>query len=219
MLHSNRSACYLRERLYPCATLDSLVVVTGRLFNQTYDEFYLKCLHRLICATIGLNELNIVLDGFFQLSQDSAINFNLRSRYAQEFQRIQSHLPRLKAEFKTGRFNLKQMFNEQSSHSTTFFDIDRFHSDFSNESLIKKRHKRFLAKSSIPAGTLLVAQHAFASVQAAGVDVNRRLINEIERHLIVSPTPYKFDLIRPMSPIDQWFENETDADEDDDEFV
>jgi hypothetical protein len=34
-LHSNRSACYLRESLYPGANLDSFVVVTGRFFNRT----------------------------------------------------------------------------------------------------------------------------------------------------------------------------------------
>lgn len=219
ILHSNRSACYLRERLYPGANLDSIVVVTGRLFNQTYDEFYLKCLYRLICATIGLQEFNFILEGFFQLAQNSSINFNLRSRYAEEFHRLQSNLSRLKDEVKAGKYDLKRMFNERLKSSTSFFDIDRFHCDYYNHSSIKQRNNRLLAKCCIPAGTLLVVQHAFAFVKAEGIDVNRRLINEIEKHLMMAPTSWEFDCIRIMSPIDQWFENHTDADEDDYEFV
>ncbi|CAF4643092.1 unnamed protein product, partial [Rotaria sp. Silwood2] len=80
-LNSNRSACYLREHLYAGANLDSLVVVTGRFFNQTYDEFFLKCLYHLICANIGLQEFTFAPDELFNLSQNPSINFNLRLKY------------------------------------------------------------------------------------------------------------------------------------------
>jgi hypothetical protein len=218
-LHSNRSACYLRERLYPGANLDSFVVVTGRLCNQIYDEFFLKCLYRLMCATIGLQEFTLLLDRFFELSQNSSINFNLRMKYLEEFNQIRSNLPRLKDEFENGKYDLKQMFNDESMNSTSFFDIHLFHCDFNNNSCVKKRNNRSIAKCSIPAGTLLVVQHAFASVKSTGENADRRLINEIEKHLIMAPTAWEFDLIRMMPLIDQWFENETDADEDDYEFV
>ncbi|CAF2669855.1 unnamed protein product [Rotaria sp. Silwood2] len=89
-LNSNRSACYLREHLYAGANLDSLVVVTGRFFNQTYDEFFLKCLYRLICANIGLQEFTFAPDELFNLSQNPSINFNLRLKYTTDFNQIQS---------------------------------------------------------------------------------------------------------------------------------
>jgi hypothetical protein len=62
---------------------------------------------------------------------------------------------------------------------------------------------------------LLLVQHAFAFVQSNGDNPERRLLNEIEKHLIMAPTVWEFDLIRMIPSIDQWFENETDADEDD----
>ena len=67
-LHSNRSACYLRENLYPGANLDSLVIVTGRYCTKTYDEYFLKCLYRLICANIGLQEYSFSLDALFDFN-------------------------------------------------------------------------------------------------------------------------------------------------------
>jgi hypothetical protein len=76
-----------------------------------------------------------------------------------------------------------------------------------------------LAKCSIPAGTLLVVQHAFAFIQSNNENVDRQLINEIEKRLMMAPTVWEFDLIRMMPLIDHWFENETNADEDDYEFV
>jgi hypothetical protein len=218
-LHSNRSACYLRERLYPGASLDAFVVMTGRLCNQIYDDFFLKCLHRLICATIGLQEFTLLFDGFFQLAQHSSINFNLRLKYAEEFNRIRTNLPRLKDELENGKYDLKQMFNDESMNSTNLFDIHLFHCDFNNNSSIKKRNHRLLAKCSIPAGTLLVVQHAFAFIQSNNENVDRQLINEIEKRLMMAPTVWEFDLIRMMPLIDHWFENETNADEDDYEFV
>jgi hypothetical protein len=219
-LHSNRSACYLRERLYPGANLDSFIVVTGRFCNQTYDEFFLKCLYRLICATIGLQKYTFGLDGFFELSQNSSINFNLRWKYIQDFNELQSCLPRLKDEYQNGKYDLKQMFNNESINSTSFFDIHLFHSDYKNNSCIKKRNNNFYAKCLIPAGTLLLVQHAFAYVKSNGDDSDeRRLLNAIEKHLIMAPTVAEFNLVRLMPCINQWFENETDADEDDYEFV
>jgi len=218
-LHSNRSACYLRERLYPGANLDSLVVVTGRFCNKTYDEFFLKCLYRLICANIGLQEFTFVLDGFFELVENPSINFNLRLKYSQDFNQIQSCLPRLKEEYQNGKYDLKQMFSHQSIEQKSFFDIHLFHSDFKNNSCIKKRNNSFYAKYSIPAGTLLLVQHAFAFVKSNDDNDERRLLNAIEKHLIMAPTVWEFDTIRIIPCIDEWFENETDADEDDYEFV
>ncbi len=46
----------LPERLYLDVNLDSFIVVTGRFFNQIYDEFFLKCLCRLIGANVGIKE-------------------------------------------------------------------------------------------------------------------------------------------------------------------
>ncbi|CAF4061192.1 unnamed protein product [Rotaria sp. Silwood2] len=89
-LNSNHSACYLREHLYAGANLDSLVVVTGRFFNQTYDEFFLKYLYRLICANIELQEFTFAPDELFNLSQNPSINFNLRLKYTTDFNQIQS---------------------------------------------------------------------------------------------------------------------------------
>ena len=213
-LHSNRSACYLREQLYPGANLDSLVVVTGRFCNQSYDEFFLKCLYRLVCANIGLQEFTLALNGLFELSRNPAINHNLRMAYSIDFNRIQSHLPRLHQEYQHGEYDIKQMFNNQSLDQKTFFDINMFHADFHNDLCIKKRRNKFYAKCLIPAGTLLLVQHAFAFVKSGDND-ERRLLNQIEKHLIMAPTVWEFDSIRIMPCIDEWFENETDADEDD----
>jgi hypothetical protein len=213
-LHSNRSACYLREGFYPGAGFDAFTVVTNRLFSQTYDDFFLKCLYRLTCATISLQDFTLRLDGCFILAQNPSINFNLRMKYAEEFNRIQSNLPRLKDESKKGKYDLKQMFSKPSINSTSLFDIDLFHCDYNNDSCIKKRGNRLFAKCSIPAGTLLVVQHAFAFVQSIDENADRRLINEIEKRLIMTPTVWTFDEIRMMPLINHWFENEPDADED-----
>ncbi|CAF3539747.1 unnamed protein product [Rotaria sp. Silwood1] len=213
-LHSNRSTCYLREHLYPGANFDSLVVVTGRFFSQTYDEFFLKCLYRLACANIGLQEFTFALDELFNLSQNPSINFNLRLKYTKDFNQIQSALPRLKNEYQHGEYDLKQMFNNESIHQTTFFDIHMFHSNFYNSLCIKKRNQNSYAKCCIPSGTLLLVQHAFTFVKS-GIDDERRLLNAIEKHLIMAPTAWEFDLIRVMPYINEWFENETDADEND----
>ena len=137
-MHSNRSACYLREHLYSSANFDSLVVATGRFFNQNYDEFFLECLYRLLCANIGLQEFTLALDELFDISQSSSLNFNLRLKYKTDFNQIQSALPRLKYEHQHGEYDIKQMFMNESLDQTTFFDIYLFHSNFYNSFLHKK---------------------------------------------------------------------------------
>jgi hypothetical protein len=148
-LQSNRSACYLRERLYHGAILDSFVVVTGGVCNQTFDELFLKCLYRLICANIGLNDLTIVLDELFDLYQNPSINFNLRMKHTNDFNQIQSVLPRLRKEYQSGEYDLKQMFNNQSIDQMNLFDIHSFHSNFENKSCVKRRNNSLYAKCSI----------------------------------------------------------------------
>jgi hypothetical protein len=217
-LHSNRSACYLREGLYPGANLDSFVVVTGRFFNRTYDEFFLKCLHRLICSNIGLQRYEY-LQNYFELLQNSSINFNLRMKYFEDFNNIQLCLPRLKEEYQNGKYDLKQMFNNQLIDQKTFFDIQLFHSDYKNNLYLKKRNNSVYAKCSIPSGSLLLVQQAFAFVKSDDNNDQRRLLNTIEKHLIMAPTIWEFNTIRVMPRIEQWFKNEIDVDEDDYELV
>jgi hypothetical protein len=218
-LHSNRSACYLREGLYPGANLDSFVVVTGRFFNRTYDEFFLKCLHRLICSNIGLQKYKF-LQNYFELLQNSSINFNLRIKYFEDFNNIQLCLPRLKDEYQNGKYDLKQMFNNQLIDQKTFFDIQLFHSDYKNNLYLKKRNNSVYAKCSIPSGSLLLVQQAFAFVKSDDDNNDqRRLLNTIEKHLIMAPTIWEFNTIRIMPRIEQWFKNEIDVDEDDYELV
>ncbi|CAF1317832.1 unnamed protein product [Rotaria magnacalcarata] len=213
-LHSNRSACYLREHLYSSAKLDSMVVVTAHFFSQTYDEFFLKCLYRLMCADIGLQESTFSLEGLFDKLKNLATNFILRSQYEAHFHDIQSALPRLKQENQHGEYNLKQMFNNESLDQKSFFDIHTFHFKFYNDSFIKKRKHGLYAKLSIPSGTLLLVQDAFAFVKS-GENDERRLLNVIEKHLIMAPTHWEFNRLRSMPSIDEWFDNETDAEEDD----
>ncbi|CAF4892677.1 unnamed protein product, partial [Rotaria magnacalcarata] len=43
----------------------------------------------------------------------------------------------------------------------------------------------------------------------------RRLLNVIEKHLIMAPTHWEFNRLRSMPSIDEWFDNETAAEEDD----
>ncbi|CAF1092693.1 unnamed protein product [Rotaria sordida] len=186
-LHSNRSACYLREHLYPGANLDSLVVVT---------------------------EFTYVFDELFNLSQNSSINFNLRLKHTIDFNQIQTALPRLKHEYQHGEYDLKQMFNNESLDQIIFFDIHMFHSNFYNDSCIKKRNQNLYAKCCIPSGTLLLVQHAFTFVKS-GINDERRLLNAIEKHLIMASNAWEFHLIRIIPCINEWFKNETDADEND----
>ena len=214
--YSNRSACYLREGFYPGAGHDALFVISGRLFTQSLDDLFLKSLYRLACATISLRDFTIRLDGCLLVAQNSLSNVHLRMEYAEKFNRLQLNLPRLKDELNNGKYDIKQMFNNPSNNSTSLFDIDSFHYDFNNDSCIKKRSNRLFANCSIPAGTLLVVQHAFAFVQSTDGNADRRLINEIEKRLTMTPTEWTFDSIRMMPLIDQWLENETDDDDDED---
>lgn len=219
-LHSNRSSCYLQEHLYSGASLDSFIVVTGRVFNQSYDEYFLKCLYRLLCSKIGSQEHTSTLEQFFELSQNSSINFPLRLKYFADFEQIKKNLPRLKDESQKGKFDLKKIFQNLSINQKTLFDIEHFHSNFKNKLYLKKRNRHFYAKGSIPPGTLLFVQNVFAFVETKGGNADQRLLNEIEKHLIMSPSRAQFDTISSMPVIKQWVNNQTDfyvVDEDDDD--
>lgn len=218
--HSNRAACYVREGLYGGSNLDTFVVVIGRHHNETHDELFFKCLYRLISSMIALQKCTHLLDKFFELAQNSSINNNLHGKYLQDINEVRSCLPRLKDEYQNGKYDLKQMFNNQSINQTNLFNSHLFHSNYRNNSCIKQRNESFYAKSSIPAGTLLLVENAFVFVKSDdGITDERRLLNAIEKHLIIAPTVLEFNSIRHMPHIYQWFENETDANEDDAEFV
>jgi hypothetical protein len=66
---------------------------------------------------------------------------------------------------------------------------------------------------------LLLVQQAFAFVKSDDNNDQRRLLNTIEKHLIMAPTVWEFNTIRVMPRIEQWFKNEIDVDEDDYELV
>jgi hypothetical protein len=67
--------------------------------------------------------------------------------------------------------------------------------------------------------SLLLVHHAFAFIKSGGGDDDRRLLNQIEKHLFLSPTASEFDVIRQMPCINEWFEDETEADENDYELL
>ena len=216
-LHSNRSSCYLQEQIYSGASLDSFMVVTGRVFTHTFDEYFLKCLYRLACATIGSQEYSMILDSFLRLSQNDSIYFQLRLKYFQDFDQLQKNLPRLRDEFEKGLFDLVKLFECSSINSKTFFDIEQFHSNFKNKSCLKLRNHYFQAKCSIPVGTLLLVESAFASVQTKDSNSDLRLLNEIEKHLLMSPNSSEFDRLRTMPVFRRWLDEQTDFDDDDDD--
>ncbi|CAF0718792.1 unnamed protein product [Adineta ricciae] len=209
-LHSNRSACYLRQRLYSGASTDSAVVVTGKFIANTSDDLFLKCLYRLICSNIVLEDFSFRILQLLALTETDNIHPQLRWKYAPDFDQLNSNLTRIKDECAHGIYDVKKMFHQQYFDQKTVFDFETFHSNFDNTSLIKKRRDQAYAKCAIPTGTLLLVQNAFVYVKS-GENEQERLLNELEKHFAMAPTPKEFDLIRMMPLIHQWFENETDA--------
>jgi hypothetical protein len=132
-----------------------------------------------------------------------------------DFDQLQSSLSRWKEEHQDGKYDLKQMFSNESIDQTTLFDIQMFHANFKNDLYIQKGDNSVCATRNIPSGTLLVAQHAFAFVKS-GENAERRLLNEIEKHLVMTPANTEFDLIRIMPWIKKWVQNEAKFDDDDD---
>ena len=210
-LHANRAACYLRERLYSSASADAAMVTTGQLFDQTYDKNFFKSLYRLICANYGLNQYSIVLDTFFLLYQEASISRELPQMFTDDFAQLRSVLARLREEHETGNYDLTSMFTKESIDLSTSFDLQRFHANYKNDRLMKKKNHRSYARRAIPSGTLLLAQQAFAFVKA-GDQAERRLLNEIEKRLNMASTINEFNALRQMPSIRQWFDEETELD-------
>ncbi|UJR38350.1 hypothetical protein I4U23_031020 [Adineta vaga] len=210
-------ACYLRERLYFDASMDSTVVVTGHLLNKTSDELFFKCLYRLICANIALVEFSFPIFELLNLSQTSSIDPQIRCKYLSDYQQLNANLDRLKDQCAHGIYSLKTMFHQEHFDQKTQFDFQTYHYNFYNTTFMKNRHGKYYSKCIIPPGTLLLAQNAFAYVKS-GDNEQRRLLNEIEKHLIMAPTAKEFYSIRMIPLINHWFENIADVDEDDHEI-
>lgn len=138
-----------------------------------------------------------------------SINFNLRVKFLEDFNRIQKSLPRLNDEFHYGKYDLKELF-----------DINLFHSNYKNNLCIEKQHDRFYAKCSIPIGKLIHVENVFIFIKSENnIYDQRRIINAVEKYLIMAPTIWEFNQIRHMPSINQWFKNQINANEDDLEFV
>ena len=217
-LYSNRSAAYLREGLYASAAVDSTIVSSAGFFDDDYNEHFVKCIYRLVCAQFGMNQFRLTVNLFLSLSDKALENYHFKQLYANDFQRLRTVLTRLKDENEGGNYDVKSMFSTDPFSQKTFFDLDLCYADFQNKLYLKKRRGIYHAKCDLPAGCLILVQQPFAFVRT-GNDERRRLLNDVERRLSLATTIHEFETLEQIPSVHRWLEDETDADPDDPKFV
>lgn len=221
-LFSNRCICYLRERHAALALRDAEILRSCP--DSVSKELREKLFQRRLTAKLYL--------GLFDQVESELKQHQLTVGSTEPYlSLLENEILRLKEESTQGRYDLHRFAHDEMNNEMPpmWKDVTRFHAEYKREDLFERTHD-FLgvyAVKNLEAGTLLIVEQAFASVDN-GVNSEQhshsinywrnedstmqfcstealRLLNEVEKQLLVGRgSSAAFDRIRSMPPIRRW---------------
>ncbi|CAF0848954.1 unnamed protein product [Adineta steineri] len=249
-LLSNRCACYLRERHAALALADTSILLSIDELSHVFESPKTtagKLLYRCLSAHLYLG----LFDKVESLIKSHKFGTNvINGQVLASIGILERELIRLRDESIKGKYDIQGMLREQiainknDKPSIIFIDLPHYHSECNRNDLFEIRpcQPEELTKNGYPkgsygvyalknieAGTLLVVEQPFASIDNRIFNEQRyhsinfsqtnnktcdidyynddilRLLNEVEKQLLIGNTSWKtFNKLKLIQPIRQW---------------